>query len=86
MFGRLPATFFVALLPAGLFAQTAPPPANLLNPVGSNLESAYQVTYTSNLQLADAVVNITNAGSFAGTTAPATSNASGQMCANVYVY
>ncbi|MBV9441761.1 MAG: hypothetical protein JO217_03615 [Acidobacteriaceae bacterium] len=68
-----------------LFSNTTAP-TNILNPVGSNLEDAYQVSYASNLNIADAVVNITNAGSSAASTAPSSSNGSGNICANVYVY
>lgn len=72
--------------PAALLAQTGPAPANLMNPAGSNLQDAYQTEYVSNLNTADAVVNIANAGSSAGNIAPTSSNVSGDICANVYVY
>ena len=78
--------FAGVILPVALFGQTAPPPAYLLNPVGSNLEDAFQVNYTANLNLADAVVNVANAGSSAANVAPTSSNTSGDVCVNVYVY
>jgi len=45
-------------------------PTNILNPDGSNLEDAYQISYSSHLDVADNVVNILNAGSSAGSIAP----------------
>ena len=72
--------------PTLLLGQSASPPTNLINPAGSNLEDAYQVNYAANLNIADGVVNVTNAGGSAGATAPTSSNTAGDICANVYVY
>ncbi len=58
----------------------------IVNPVGSNLESAFQITYASNLNLADGVINIVNSGSASTDVAPSSSNVSGAMCINAYVY
>jgi len=64
------------LFPSTQFAQ-------LLNPHGSNLEDAYQISYASNLNLADGTVVVSNAGSAAGFYNASTS---GNICANIYVY
>lgn len=72
MYLKLFATLASFALPAAMFAQAAP---ELINPVGSNLEDVFQVNYASNLNLADAVVNITNAGT-----------SGGDICANIYVF
>lgn len=62
-------------------------PTNILNPDGSNLEDAYQINYSSHLDIADNVINIMNAGSSAASIAPvAGSNTPGSICVNAYVY
>ena len=72
------AGFVVAtvLLPSTQFAQ-------LLNPHGSNLEDAYQISYASHLNIADGTVFVSNAGSASGFYNATTS---GNICANIYVY
>jgi hypothetical protein len=57
--------------------------AQLLNPHGSNLEDAYQISYASNLNIADGVVVVSNAGSASGFYNASTP---GNICANIYVY
>jgi len=66
-----------------LFALPTAQFAQLINPHGSNLEDAYQINYASNLNLADAVVTVTNAGSAAGFSS---ANTSGDICVNTYIY
>ncbi len=66
---------------------TAPPKVLPLNFFGSGVEDAFQVTYVSQLNNADTVINISNAGTVAGTT-PLTGVgvAAGDLCVNIYVY
>ncbi len=50
-------------------------------------EDAFQINYASNLQLGDAVVNVTNAGTSADGNVPVpTGNNFGDICANIYVF
>lgn len=70
------ASLALVVLPTAQFAQ-------LLNPHNSNLEDAYQINYASNLNMADGVVNVTNAGSVAGFY---NANTPGDICVNAYVY
>ena len=72
MYLKLFATLATLAVPAAMFAQASP---EVINPVGSNLEDVFQVNYASNLQLGDAAINITNAGT-----------AGGDICANIYVF
>jgi hypothetical protein len=66
--------------PAGMFAQ-------ILNAPPSAIQDAFQVNYASRLNLGDAVVNVTNAGTSAGANEPiVNSNNYGDICANIYVY
>lgn len=69
---KLFATLATLAVPAAMFAQASP---EVINPVGSNLEDVFQVNYASNLQLGDAAINVTNAGT-----------AGGDICANIYVF
>jgi hypothetical protein len=69
-------------LPAALFAQS-----DILNPLGTSSYDAFQVNYASNLNRGDGVVNVTNAGTSAGTNEPIShANNFGDICANIYVY
>lgn len=69
---KLFATLATLALPVAMFGQESP---SLINPVGSNLEDVFQVNYASNLNRADGVVNVTNAGT------------SGRdICVNLYVF
>ena len=60
---KLFATLATLAVPAAMFAQASP---EVINPVGSNLEDVFQVNYASNLQLGDAAINVTNAGTAGG--------------------
>lgn len=68
--------FFVALaaLVLSTTAFAADPIINLLTP------DAFQVNYASNLNIGDSVVNLTNAGTLAGT------DPAGRICVNVYAF
>ncbi len=70
------------LLPAALSVQ-----AQYLNDNTGLNSDAFQINYASNLQLGDAVVNVTNAGTSAGAAVPVPfGNTVGDICANIYVF
>ena len=85
------ATLSTLALPAGLFAQTVGSSGGgafpTLNPFGSGAEDAFVITYASQLNNGDSVVNISNAGTVAGTT-PLTGVgvAAGDLCVNFYLF
>jgi hypothetical protein len=56
--------------------------------VGSSagVEDAFQVSYISQLNNADTVINITNAGTSAGTNVIQGSTTAGNLCLNIYVF
>ncbi len=58
-----------------------------VNSFGSGVEDAFQVTYVSQLNNADTVINISNAGTVAGIT-PLTGVGvpAGDLCVNIYIY
>ncbi|MBV9937421.1 MAG: hypothetical protein JO150_02860 [Acidobacteriaceae bacterium] len=52
-----------------------------------SLDTAYQVNYASNLNIGDAVINVSNSGFSAGGNQPiVNANTYGDICANIYVY
>jgi len=68
------------LLPVGLFAQ-------YLNSTSTGYSDAYQINYVTHLEIGDAAVNITNAGSSAEGNVPLVGgNTNGDICVNVYLY
>ncbi len=83
-------TILLALiLSLGAAAQTTPP---LLTAFGSGVEDAFQISYVSQLNNADTVINISNAGT---ANQPQISEraaltgqyiTSGDLCVNIYVY
>lgn len=67
------------LLPAVVYAQSTAPDAAA--------NDAFQINYVSNLNIGDGVVNVTNAGSSAGTVTPVVgAGTAGDICVNIYVY
>ena len=71
--GKLLASFVLAL-PLTIYGQNPP-------------EYPYQISYASNLNLGDSVVNVTNSGASAGSNVPIVdANTYGDICANIYVY
>ncbi len=65
-----------------IFVAGAP---SVLTSSGSGVEDAFQTTYISDLNNADSVINIVNAGAAARANT-ATHSGSGDLCVNVYVY
>lgn len=64
----------ILALPLAMYGQNPP-------------EYPYQVSYASNLNLGDGVVNIVNSGTSAGSNIPIVgTNTYGDICVNVYVY
>ena len=61
-------------VPAGTPATATLTVNNIENPPGSGLDDAFQVNYFSNLTLPDGVINVTNAGTSAGSAGTITSN------------
>ncbi|MBV9674931.1 MAG: hypothetical protein JO185_01245 [Acidobacteriaceae bacterium] len=56
-------------------------------PPSSTIDGPYQVNYASNLNLGDAVINVTNTGYSAGGDIPVVGgNSFGYMCVNAYIY
>ncbi len=71
----------------GLTASASLVTVPFVNSFGSGVEDAFQITYVSQLNNADTVINISNAGTVAGAT-PLTGVgvAAGDLCVNIYVY
>ena len=69
-------------MPAAMFGQTI-----YHNDGTGLLRDAFQINYASNLNLGDAVVNVTNAGTSAAGNVPVPfGNNIGDICANIYVF
>jgi hypothetical protein len=80
MYSKILLSLATVLIPAAMFGQY------LNDGTGINRD-AFQVNYASNLQLGDAVVNVTNAGTSAGANVPVPfGNNYGDICANIYVF
>jgi len=71
------------LLPAAIFSQTVD---SYLNGSASQFDDAFQVNFVTGLDIGDAVVNITNAGTSALSNVPIGNGTIGDICVNIYVY
>lgn len=86
-------TNVASVLGKSIQTQTADDPTTI-NPLladapvlNASRPDAFQVAYVSNLNVGDGVINVTNAGTSAGSKIPiANGNTFGDICVNVYVY